>query len=322
MNRVAILLLPISAIAISSCDQNQLSRSKAEQMIKGSPQARSFQTSIPFHRGGFQQGQDQGIWRVEDKAVILAEKATASIAGVSGDQYLYFTQTAAASITPKEPATISISVTGITDSPGAKNVKFAQFTWQYEALPSLVKRFAVKGGNGSAVLQLYDDGWRIAQVTMAPSEEPAPLSAEEIKAVGEDEAAESSRRAELAKAASIAANKLAARIQESRSPTRVIRTFIHKCNSGAPMRVVVTDVNVTGYNRGCTNNQEPDGSPKKPYTIWFGQVMEITTFSLQVTFELRGGRSSFWMYDESDRDALAQEATKALADWHSRFPDL
>lgn len=62
---------------------------------------------------------------------------------------------------------------------GEKNAstRSVEFEWRYTDLPSLVRRIAVERGTGNAVLQLYDDGWRLTElISMTPSDTPYPLT--------------------------------------------------------------------------------------------------------------------------------------------------
>ena len=57
----------------------------------------------------------------------------------------------------------------ITDVPMTNNMRKQNSTGGYENLPGLAKRFAANGGTGTATFQLYDDGWRLVNVTQNSS---------------------------------------------------------------------------------------------------------------------------------------------------------
>jgi hypothetical protein len=135
------------------------------------------------------------------------------------------------------PVLISIDVTGISDDQNIIGSKSAEFVWAYEELPSLVRRYAIKGGEGQATFKLYDDGWRLQETKFEFSKEPFPLTKEEKQEIARniEEADKKSliakqeldkkrliAKQELDKKRLIAKQELDSFVEVSRTPTKIL----------------------------------------------------------------------------------------------------
>jgi hypothetical protein len=162
----------------------------------------------------------------------------------------------------KEPATIDISITGISEDSSQIGIKQAEFMWTYENLPSLVKRFAIKGGSGTASFKLFDDGWRVLDVKFERSNEPFPLTNDEQEEIKRnvEEHTESvrikreKRTAELVKEhqervkrKSIAKERLDKLVIDSRKETKTIHSeIIEWPRKRGTTRFIITNAYVKG----------------------------------------------------------------------------
>lgn len=78
------------------------------------------------------------------------------------------------------PINVGVEVTGITAAPGQDNTKIVEFTWGLKDVPEPLLKVmtpllqdvsvfqaagGVKPGKGTAVMQLYDDGWRVKEIS-------------------------------------------------------------------------------------------------------------------------------------------------------------
>jgi len=78
-----------------------------------------------------------------------------------------------------DPLAVDVEVSGITALPMGENVKSVEFTWRFKNLPEPLTPLVTKllsgarvlgaaagsaPGKGEAMMQLYDDGWRIQEV--------------------------------------------------------------------------------------------------------------------------------------------------------------
>jgi len=155
-----------------------LTRDNAAKLIQKSIGKLS---DVRLNAQGYQKGFLQGMWvtETESKVTHLTHQGAqhfASInysAGYWGKFAAQASGSGSGSIRLNKPVDVRVRVTGI------RNGSAAEFTWEYAGLPSIAKRYAIKGGTGTALFNLYDDGWRLTKFDMNFSKEPAPLTAKE-----------------------------------------------------------------------------------------------------------------------------------------------
>lgn len=185
LKRVCLASILLLAITLSSCNftTKNLTRSKAASLIENSAKFSEVKSKINLHPNGLEKGFLHDMW-----GVVQGEPGTnysIDYYALSPNQDVFQLIQATvlpgsiATVTMKKPVETQINVTGITDAPIMQGVKEAQFTWEYTNLPSIVKRYVVRGGSGVAYLRLYDDGWRIEDLKVSYSKEPASLTAKE-----------------------------------------------------------------------------------------------------------------------------------------------
>jgi hypothetical protein len=177
------------SLILMSCGSSELSRGSAEEFIEASEQVKSQATNVVGNSGYLAAGDEQGLWTIDEGNILLTPRAAKEISGISGSQ-----------IFPVENSSINVIVTGIAENPSSEKIKTAEFTWKYENISPLVRRLAVSGGNGVAIFQLYDDGWRLSTVDLKLEDQPATLSAKEQADLESDIAAETERKASEIKA--------------------------------------------------------------------------------------------------------------------------
>jgi hypothetical protein len=152
-------LLFIGSLTICVACSNQLDREKAAKKIDDDPRFATV-TIIPLvnegrSREGFDAGILEGLWVPNPNGGrTLTDK---------GKQFF-----ADERATLVKPATRQVvNITGITDVPGAQNVKEVDFEWRFSDLPDVVERYTGEGHGshtGKATFQLFDDGWRMQEV--------------------------------------------------------------------------------------------------------------------------------------------------------------
>lgn len=163
--RNVLLVLAGSAVLMTLCSQTQelaqeltgsrkgeLTRNLAAKLIEGSEQFAGYTKNIAFHRTGFQKGIEQRVWDRNRRLTARGTEVFESVSpgGIFGG---------GVALVLKHPATTRVNVTGIADVMMGTGIKEAHFEWRYLDLPSLAKRFVVKGGSGKAYIRRYDDGW-------------------------------------------------------------------------------------------------------------------------------------------------------------------
>jgi hypothetical protein len=184
----------------------------------------------------------QGIWKPQGQAALVKPAGNRVIDDVTQDGLLL-----------RNEVDVGVLVTGIADVPHASGLKEAQFDWEYIDLPSIARRFAVRGGKGVGVFRLFDDGWRLAEVKLEASEEAVQLSAAEEQQQAADIQAEQERKRQEMLAQQRANAERARRLEQSSTPTKVLRSYEFALPSGfgvnkklTPHKIVLTDVDITG----------------------------------------------------------------------------
>lgn len=187
-NRLVVIASAV-AIMLASCSSSDLTRGGAEEIIEASEKVRSQVPNVIGNSDFIAAGEKQGLWTIEKRNILLSTRAAEEISQINGSR-----------IVPVKPFSINVEITGITEDASSKNVKTAEFTWKYENISPLVRRLSISGGNGVAVFQMYDDGWRLKTVDLKPQDQPAELSVSEQGAIEADITAEAERKATEARA--------------------------------------------------------------------------------------------------------------------------
>ena len=92
------------------------------------------------------------------------------------------------------------------------------FRWGYRDPPPRVKRYIVDGGTGIALLQRYDDGWRVEVLKREPTHAPFVLTESEEAQQQADERAAQERLEQ-------AAAERARLLEEAKTGARVLGTY-------------------------------------------------------------------------------------------------
>lgn len=218
-----------------------LSRDKAATLIQKS--LSEVKTKVRLHDSGYQKGLQHGMWQTHEKSTYVTDHGAQYFQSLnySADFWGNFAAQASGSgsgsVTLKKPVNVRVKVTGI------RGGSAAEFTWEYVGLPSVVKRYVVRGGNGTAQFTLYDDGWRLTNVNHKYSNEPAIQTAKEHAEEEAEtrawEAAERKRQEQQ----NTEKERLANLVRESQTPTREIASFsFHTDDINQKLTLKVTDV--------------------------------------------------------------------------------
>ena len=292
------------------CGKSDLSRAVAEKQIQNSDVILQLASNVPLQPNVLQKGAEQGAWRLIQNGGVdqgsLGEKASQTIASVNYN-----------SVVLRKATKVDVKVTGVAGVPMAENVKEAQFTWGYVELPSLVKRYALQGGTGSATFRLFDDGWRLERVNTQVSNTPVTLSPKEVEEESADTQAEAERR-------KLAIENQVKHIQESRTPKKVIETFSFPTftNLGNKLwekpitqEIILTDVDV----EFIENN---NGRKMK---LWFGNIWNIGEVgnSTSVAIAAYSSENPWIPIDTDQRRKQFMTALKlAIESWRANFGDV
>lgn len=291
------ILLCIAIVALSACGRPELSRSEAESAIAKNKQIDALSKQIFMFPDAIQNGQAQGLWERQPNGTFLLRAHTAQeISSISKDR-----------LVPVKPPRISVTVTGIADSPLSEKIKEVQFMWAYDALSPLVRRLAVKGGDGRASFREFDDGWRLDGVQTRIDERAIELSAAEQSSIDQDIVKEQTQQQEIEEF-----------VASSWTPFKTVQEFTYpaatdlKRSASYPaMKIVITDVDVSyGYE---TQLQ----------TVWFGHMREIgVTPRGQIYLNNRNLVGGYIPeHPEMSPEAVVESLRSAVNEWRLKYRD-
>jgi hypothetical protein len=209
---VSLTLIFALGISFGCSATGALSRPKAKALIEASDDFQRMHI-VKLSNEGVKRGQDEGLWILLVIDMRLSPQAQQIFKEITGE---YMKGHKATLQTPVKARVIEVK--GIADATsltgGTSQMKETEFTWDYENLPSMVRRYATQGGTGSALFRLYDDGWRIQKIKLNYSDKPITLTAAE--------AAEERAEQEVLEAQKAQKQDLARR---SHVPTKIIAQF-------------------------------------------------------------------------------------------------
>lgn len=323
-----------------------LSRDKATVLIEKNMS--SFKSNVRLHREGYDKGLHHGMWVMIDKAASITTQGAAyfeSINYSTDDWGNFVVQVAGAdsgSVTLKNPANLRVKVTGIREG------STAEFTWEYVGLPSVVKRYVVKGGAGTAQFTLYDDGWRLANINAQYSNEPAVLTAKESREDGMETARFIQRETERQIQIDREVLKWSEMITNAMVPTEQLVHF--KCATAPTtdtfLYILDTGIVLDTHYSYKHKEPEPDG-PRTAFhagnvadyrwIFWFGDH-RIADYGIVVSdiksnhsgvgqlvpiwgLRIIKGPHTFWFETEAEANKVAEIIKKAYERWSDKNKD-
>lgn len=144
----------------------------AEQAIYKGILEKDARFTYRLQRGAFDKGIQQGMWDKDGKltARAIASKLK-SLRRKGTDDFLI----------SSENSDIRVKIMEIKDVTMGVKFKQVKFTWWYHSgIQPLWKRFIVAGGQGYAAFAQHEDGWRYDGMELEYSNEPFPLTKEEL----------------------------------------------------------------------------------------------------------------------------------------------
>lgn len=299
-------MAPAIVLMASACSKSDLDRDAARQIIASSAQVQGLTASVRTVAGYRDEGLSQGLWVVEDNSPRLLDRAAKEISQLSDDHMV-----------PSSPISIDISVMGIREPAEGSKSRSVEFSWSYEGLSPLVKRFALKGGTGSATIDLYDDGWRLSDITLDTIPERVTLSDSEGQAVANDVTNENARKENERK-----------RVIESIIPTK-IRNTLSGVYYNAPHKIAIADNGVIFYSETLDKSNWGTGKFKVSGFLWFGKMdnPRLGKWGVEYDFpSLRGPSINPERIGTSmsgiDPEALLSAIRSALGDWQKKYADI
>lgn len=303
MNWKMALIAPIIVLAASACSKSDLDRDAAQALIEKSEQVQQLSASVSVAREFFDEGVAQGLWaKVNRSETRLSERAAKEISAI-GSNYL----------APVDPAKVTVTVTGVKAPAEGSKSRMVEFTWAYEGLSPLVKRFALGGGGGTATIELYDDGWRVSNVNLSIQPDRAGLSDSEVQAISADMAAETSRK-----------DSERAKVLESIVPRAVIKEF-NGVYYSAPKKFVISDNGVIYYSENIERGRGT-GVMRPSGFVWFGAMADPRLGKWGIEFDFPSDRAPSinperidLLTTGIDYTAFLSALQPALTAWQTRY---
>lgn len=178
---LAIYALGISAL-LAGCGSQKLDRPLAERLIRENEAIIELQNKVTLNKNAETIGQRFRWWnRLTD-----GFSSQSLERGLNKEFIKIFVNWEVGYVELTTPVQIAIEVTGVSTS--KDDVRgLAEFKWRYQDLKPYVAYLAGEGGNGKAMLQRYDDGWRIVGFTdLARSQTPYALSEAQAREMHEE----------------------------------------------------------------------------------------------------------------------------------------
>jgi hypothetical protein len=309
-----ILPLIILALALAGCSRkSELTRSDAAQIIASGLASSDIHTKVALHSAGFQKGFYHGMWTQSG----LTPKGAEFFRNFEGDSILL-----------KAPVHVQVEITGIADGL-LPNTKEVGFVWRYGDIPSVAKRYVVDGGSGTAVLRLYDDGWRLEHIEYNYSRNPATLSQSERADEQKEEAtiAEKIRQENEAKHAEML--RVEKIVEQSKIPTTTLADYSlppperGMRGQGQPAQIILTDVCVELRYR-----EDDQDVSQKVQQLWFGDFLFRDDIPSTGWFRIRQRSQNygyiekcFFFSDGATAKKFADQLDNAISAWRKRFPE-
>ena len=279
------ILLP-AIFVTAACGSANLDRELAAELILQSQEMSERRTQVVPQSNALELAISQGIVLSYDRDPILAENVQSEIDQI-GDGKISLT-----SATP-----IEVEVTGITESDDSAAPRRVAFTWRYTDLPKYTRRLAILGGTGSGIARRFDDGWRIADLTIQNDATVYPLQNIDLNQWEEDREAELARRTNVNN-----------RFRQSWTSSEVLYEYSSNnyCTSG--QEIIITDVDIK-FTSNCGN-----GNWSK---IWLGHIRNITSSDMYIRISPRIGGNYSIRIDPQDVDDVLNALRPAIASWES-----
>jgi hypothetical protein len=291
------------------CEKPELTRDKAGTLIESAADFKTPQSKVALSDKGYSAGQLLGYWSTRGE---LSSKGRQFFSALSRR----------GSVTLNQPLNRAVvEVTGIADAvtplAGQKggSIKEAQFGWKYSNVPPEPKRVIAGGGTGTAIIRLFDDGWRIDSIEIRTSTDPIILSQEE------EAAAESDRKAEVDRA-NAEREKWNSRIRNATTPTKQIYRYVDN-DSIVVFSDVGIQVTLRAFPRYKIDTSYADvkdigGSSNR--TRFYIEWIESKPFPHSNYYGL-ATQISLKLKDLNERNRVFQIITSAYNDWKAKYPE-
>jgi hypothetical protein len=179
----AVVLCAVASCA--ACNSNELTRSRAARVLEQSaPFSKPIAIEVlPWeaHKAGLLDGVRSSPHSFFADKEVLTELGKQFLREEKSERGLGLMTWTGPSFVLKDPRQRKlVEITGITDAGVGPSTKLVQFLWTYADLPEWVTP-RDKPFEGEVVLQLFDDGWRIADAAALEEKVRRPMGVDGVK---------------------------------------------------------------------------------------------------------------------------------------------
>lgn len=314
-----------TVVLLTGCGK-KLTREDAADLIRKNPELENLRTAVPIHEPlkfpararaeGIQVSQQRLLFF--DPVPDVIQRGESLLSDVQ-PKVVFDEATKTFRFRLKSPVAIRVTVTGLTEDPGSKGIRQAEFQWAHESLPPVVKRFAASGGSGTARLRLFDDGWRVEAISVSVLNTALPLSAEEATAQQADVKRESERMAETQRRAAEAGVAMQARLDKASANTRMIQEYRSDIKDFGQTTRHIAQIGDTSLwvtqRAGMGTNYVWYGLIKSvgydPH--WKMMLIQLNCFASDV-----GGKEFHFQVSVDQRPSLEKTINEAIAAWRTK----
>ena len=225
------------------------------------------------------------------------------------------------------PVSLQIEPTGISGYGSDDNRKVVEFTWNQVDVPGVIKQFAVTRGAGRAILQRYDDGWRVKDIKVSFAKNLSALSDAERSKIEEDIRTETARVQKISEKQRRAGELQRQRIKKCVIAHRDIKQF----NSTTSNWSGRTSVQLTVTDASLRVRSTSDRGKAHRFEVPFFHIRRIghRTALMYVDLycakpqNLQGGSDDIWISFSPDSFRQVQPILNAaLVAWRKQCSDI
>jgi hypothetical protein len=307
---IHILLIPCLML-LTACKNRDLSRDEAARQIVENEvfNENFFIRSVLAPRIAISQGQEQGLWIVSNnRSFIVRPKAAKVISRIEPGEgiMIYLTQ---------KPQ-IDLKVTGMTSNSDDENTKQVDFSWVYKNLPSVIKRFAIRGGGGQAFFQKYDDGWRLKSLFTFTSNDRFDLSEQDKIDIQKDisDTKEHYRGLE-------------GRLMASKTASKIVDQFsvpgLYTNGRRVNQQINITDTDVEFFDNYNIKHKVWFGAITMVQVVdWSNNSYKNATLEISATEPKDARHNEIPLGDMENAKMVYNALSGEIKSWHSRYGDL
>lgn len=254
-HNTAILIL--ITLVLAACEKNDLTRENAQQLLLTHSEIQDKTLNLVI-----EEKDDYGPY-----SIVALE--------TEWNEVLDSTRSIDRKLVLRTPASVAVAVSGIAKDSEGSTKRNVEFSWAHVELPAVLKPFVIGGGNGNAIFQLFDDGWRIVSIESYYSDGTPDLSPSDEAELDTIVSAVKERREEAERLARIHQEELQkareqriSRLQQAMTDgpgVEIINTSGRGSSGKFSYQIKIRSAHI----------EFPYNQFNRPQTIWFGNIQDI-----------------------------------------------